>query len=261
MLAWMILVVLKMAQDPATTPGLFEQVGAITDLVRADVARRLAGILPRVLLVDADGDRLRALSPELARAGLVTVVFHPGQVPTDEDRLVAHTLERRGRDLAVQAYENGPWEELPGSAIALIQRGISSATTTRVEKTKETKLDIGKAILTGGLAFTKKVEKQTTHTQHSQSTFVLLHRNDGEPDVMLHERQINYRFLGPSMEAGSAVNLTRTLQLLQSVAPTAPVDDRAARPGFTLGFQGTGRDSVDIALHAVHLAYLMGAAR
>jgi hypothetical protein len=256
-----ILVVLKMARDPTTTAGPMERIAAITGLVRADVARRLAGILPRVLLSDADGDRLRALSPELTREGLVTVVFDPNQVPTDDDRLVAHTLERRGRDLAVQTHEQGPWHLLPGGAIALIQRGVRSGTTTRVETKKERKLDLGKALLTGGLSFSKTVEKQTTYHQHSQASFALVHRSDGEPDLMLHERQINYRFLGPAMEAGSAVNLARTIQLVQAAAPTAPVDDRAARPGFSMGFQSVGRDPVDIALHAVHLAHLMGAAR
>jgi hypothetical protein len=189
------------------------------------------------------------------------VVFDPAQVPTDEERLSAHTLERRGSVLAVQAHEHGPWHELPGSSVVLIQRGVRSSVTVHQEKKKERKLDLGKALLTGGLLFGKTVEKTTTRTESAQSSFLVLLRDDGEPDVVLHERQLNYRFLGAAMEPASAVNLTRTQQLVQAVAPRAAVDDRAARPGFTLGFAATGRDAVDVALHAVHLAHLMGAAR
>jgi hypothetical protein len=125
-------------------------------------------------------------------------------------------------------------------------------------KSSERKLDMGKAILTGGLALTSKVEKTTTKRQESRESMLLVQRSDGEPDLIVYERRLDYRFLGSDKQPASHANLELTLQRLRALAPGAPLDDRVARPGFVMGLPLTQADPLDLALFLVSLARTRG---
>src|SRR6186713_1936942 len=74
-------------------PDALQRAAAATGLVRADVQRRLAGILPRVVLVDADRDEIQIAQRALEAAGFPAIAFDPSLAPTDEDRRFARTLD------------------------------------------------------------------------------------------------------------------------------------------------------------------------
>lgn len=233
---------------------------AALELSLADVSMRLRGTLPRVLLVDADPARIEAGARALEALGYATVALDPAVVPRDDERIVARTLELGPHSFtAVDAA--GARHECPLIAVDLILRGVRVSATREVTTTSERKFSVGKALLTGGLMMTNKVK--TTHVKNTESRehVVLVHRNDGAPDVALLERHLDYRFLGGEMQPSSFQNLELTLARLRSLSPSAIVDDRATRPGFVSGLPQTSADPVDLALYLVALAHASERAR
>ena len=248
--------ILAVAKAP-TDPQALATAAAATGLALADVRRRLAGTLPRILLADTDDDRIATVAAVLEAAGFGVLTCDPTQVPRDDDRVVARTLEFRPGAL-VATDGAGRAHECPAAAIDLLQRGVRIETTSETTKTSERKLALGRAVLSGGLVLTKKVEKTQTRVHESRESFVLVQRGDGEPDVILYERRLDYRFLGAEMQPASFGNLERVVARLRALAPAAQLDDRVARPGFVSGLLATSADPVDLALFLVTLAHLRG---
>jgi hypothetical protein len=238
-------------------PDLAAQVASALGLARADAAHRLAGTLPRILLLDAREEPLRAHAATLEALGLTTIVCDPARAASDRDRVVARTLEL-GPDGVVAIDRAGARHEVPAASIALFQRGARVSTSQETVHTTERKLDLGRAVLTGGLVPTRKVEKTSVSTSTSREAFVLIERRGGAPGVILYERRLDYRFLGQALQPASAANLARTLALLGAIAPHAPVDDRASRPGFVPAVFSGSSDPLDLGLYLVRLAHERG---
>jgi hypothetical protein len=253
----MLLVVVRI---PATVtaaggpdPERSARAAKVAGLSAADVRHRLQGTLPRVLLNDADGDRLAAIGERLDELGFATVVCDPRVAPTDADRVIARGF--RFQPDAFVAMDSGRGEqECPFAAVEVIQRGTRVTTQTTKEKTVEHKFDVGRAVLSSGLILTRKEVKETVRKTETTEPFALVQRNDGEPDIMLYERRIDYRALGSDMQPSSRANLEAVVRKLRAAATAAAYDDRAARPGFVSALPATSVDPVDLALHLVSLA-------
>jgi len=127
-------------------PDALQRAAAATGLVRADVQRRLAGILPRVVLVDADRDEIHIAQNALEAAGFPAIAFDPSLAPTDEDRRFARTLDlERDAMVVVSGVGAETRERVPFEAVALVQRALRSSTASRQVTTRERKLALGTA--------------------------------------------------------------------------------------------------------------------
>jgi hypothetical protein len=240
-------------------PRALARAAAAAGVSVADIGNRLRGTLPRVLLSDADGDRLRDIGAELEPLGFVTAVCDARAAPTDAERVVARGLRMTSDGLtAIDA--GGDEHECPWLTIEAIQRGARVTTDVKKETKTETKLDVGRALLSGGLILTRKEKKVTERKTETSEPFVLVQRSDGEPDIMLYERRIDYRFLGRDMQPYSRGNLEIVVQRLRAAAPRAAYDDRVARPGFVSSLPAAPVDGVDLALFLVTLARHRGGA-
>jgi hypothetical protein len=227
---------------------------AAVGLVRADAQRRLAGVLPRVVLVDAD-DAVERAQAALDAAGFRTVAFDPRLAPDDDERVLARTIRLEPSELvAIGGIGAETPHRVPLDAIALMQRAVRSSTTSQTTKTKERRFALGSAILTGGLKVTKTVERAVSSTTEARETLLVLQRRDGGPDVTLSEQRLDYRFLGAELQPTSHASFEATVARLRRAAPHARYDDRASRPGFVAGLPACSADPLDVALHLVHLA-------
>jgi hypothetical protein len=178
-------------------------------------------------------------------------------VITDQRRIVARNLELSPEGL-VALDGNGQRHECPGETIGTLIRGIRIWESTEVTKTVTRKLDLGKALLTSGLAVTKKVETTSERTTSTKEPFVLLQRRNGLPDIMFYERRLNYQCLGPDLQPSTYGNLVTLLARLRALAPAAPLDDRITRPGFLTGLPLMALDPVDLAVFLVTQARQRG---
>ena len=231
-----------------------KKAAALCGLAPVDVATRLGGTLPRSLLSDASAARVDELRRGLAALGYGTFACDPAQAPSDAQRVHGRRLGTSPQGLLI--IDRGDDEHLlPRAALRLVQRGVRVNSTTSTQQVTEKKFSVGMAALTGGLVTRKSVERTVTQQSESREAFLLLHRGDGEPDVILYERRLDYRFLGSKMGPASMGNLAATLDWLREWAPEVKVDDRVGRPGFVKGLPQTAADAVDLALYAVRLTH------
>jgi hypothetical protein len=224
----------------------------VTGLALADLNRKLAGILPRVLFTGLSAAGAHALIQGLQALGFVLLTFEPSAVPSDRERVIARRIEfAQGSFLAVDAQ--GRTHSCLPSSISLLQRGARTSTTSEKVTTTERQLDVGRAVISGGLLLTKKTEKTSLKTTQSAEAFLLVQRTGDEPELMLYERRIDYRALGAEMQPASRGNLETVWTKLKAMAP-ALVDERVNRPGFVSGLATAAADPVDLALFLVALA-------
>ncbi|WP_243324318.1 hypothetical protein [Geothrix sp. SG200] len=237
------------------TPEAVARAARLAGLALPDAARMLAGTLPRILArATPDGEGLAAA---LVAEGFLAWAAEPSAVPTDGTRLVVRSLDwEPGGFRAVDA--KGQTHPCPLDAVRLLQRGARTQSTTEVLKTKERRFDLGKAVLSGGLLLTKKVEKVEERTTHAKEPFLLVQRGDGHPDLMVYEHGMDYRCLGADMRPATLANLALLSARFQALCPQAPLDDRVGRPGFVAGLPHLPVDPVDLALDLVSEARRRG---
>ena len=183
----MLLVVVRApASGPpaAADPERSARAAKVAGLSAADVRHRLQGTLPRVLLNDADGDRLAAIGERLEELGFATVVCDPRLAPTDADRVIGARRFVSSPTPASRWTPAGGEHECPFAAVEAIQRGTRVTTQTTKEKTVEHKFDVGRAVLSSGLILTRKEVKETVRKTETTEPFALVQRNDGEPDII-----------------------------------------------------------------------------
>jgi hypothetical protein len=233
-------------------PEARAQAAAATGLALADLNRRLAGTLPRVLFPGLPDEKVAPAVDALERLGFAVLVADPAVVPGDDERIIARRIELSAGAVSVTDAK-GVDHRCPASAIDLLQRGVRVTASTENVTTSERKLAVGRAILSGGLMMTRKTEKTTVKTTESAEPFLLVQRGDGQPDIVVYERRIDYRSLGAQMQPASRANLELVWAHLRALAPAA-VDDRVGRPGFVTGLPATSADPVDLALFLVALA-------
>lgn len=233
----------------------------LTGQALADVRSKLAGPLPRVLLSESDGERAQALASALEAAGFTVIACDPRVVPGDDDRVVARALEWDTTGALVVTDGTGAREVVVASSVALVQRGVRVTTTAEVTKQKQRRLSPGRALLSGGLLLTKTVETQSTRTTTQSEPFLLLHRRDGQSDVIVYEHRLDYRFLGAEMQPTSIGNFATLLARLRAWAPSVTVDERAAQPAFLNSLPVPAATRVDLALWLVWLSHLRRTAR
>jgi len=236
-------------------PEAVARAARIAGLAPPDAVRMLAGTLPRILLrTTLDGE---ALAAALAAEGFIAWNGEPRTVPTDGARVLVRNLTWEPGGFRAEDSK-GQTHACPTAAVRLLQRGARTQSTTEIHKTKETRFDLGKAVLTGGLLMTKKVEKVEERTTHAKEPFLLVQRGDGQPDLMVYEHGMDYRCLGADMRPATLANLALLTTRFQTLCPQAPLDDRVGRPGFVAGLPHLPMDPVDLALHLVSEARRRG---
>lgn len=230
-------------------------VAAAVGLAPADVRMRLGGLLPRVLLSDSDPDVLANATKALGALGFRAITCDPAAAPTDDERIIGRRVETGG-DL-LQVWDAAQTcHECPRDRIRLLQRGVRISSERRDVTTTQRRLDLGRAVISGGLMLTKKTTQVSTHITETREPFLLVQRADGADDLMLYERRMDYRFLGDDMQPSSHANFDRLVARLRICFPAVPFDDRVGRPGFVSALPATTVDPTDLGLYLVALATL-----
>jgi hypothetical protein len=236
-------------------PNAISRAAQLTGLAPSDAARLLAGTFPRILLrAVADPD---ALLTAFAAEGFLAWASDPARVPTDGGRVIVRGITWTRDGFLAQDSQGTP-HDCPFAVVRLIQRGTRSHSSTEVEKTTTRKLDLGMAVLSGGLIVSKKVTQTTERTTHAKEPFLLVQRDDAHPDLMIYEHRMSYHCLGAEMGPGTLANLALLTAKVTALCPQAPLDDRVGRPGFVAGLPLMGVDALDLGLHLVSEARRRG---
>jgi len=236
-------------------PEALKRAAMATGQALADVSRLLAGTLPRILVrATQDGD---GLVQALEALGFLAFTGDVAAVPGDSDRVVARGIEWLAGGFAA-LDGRGQQHLCTLDSLALFQRGSRVIETSEIIKRTEKRLDVGRALLSGGLMLTKKVETTSVRTDSNKEAFLLIQRGDGRPEIIIHERRFNYACMGAAIQSSTHGNLMALLLHLRTIAPEVPFDDRVNRPGFVAGLPLMAADPVDLALHLTAQAQRRG---
>jgi hypothetical protein len=236
-------------------PEALKEAAFITGMAQVDVTRSLTGILPRVLIRATE--EAEALAARLEQAGFVALVGDVAQVTPGQARVEVRSLEWLPQGF-VAVDSRGQRHECPAEAIALMQRGIRTSESSELIQQTERRFDPGRALLSGGLILTRKVEKTVRETETQKEAFLVIHRKEDHPDLVLQERRLNYACLAPHLQPATFGNFMAVLRRIQTLAPRAPLDDRLSRPGFVANLPLMAADPIDLALYLVSLAHQRG---
>ncbi|MFN7956569.1 MAG: hypothetical protein U0610_32985 [bacterium] len=194
---------------------------------------RLHGAGPRVLAIHADRDQAERARAALSARGFAAFVLGMDEVQRDQAETVAAVaFELHEASFEVQTSGSGGIG-IPYEAVRLVVRGLRIVQSTRTDTSNERVLSVGKALVTGGLAFTKKVQATTTRTEEDRALFARLF-SFGRPPVDLPADELRYRGLGAAMQQTRAGNFAALLAELGRRAGHAAFDDQLATRGGQL---------------------------
>ena len=233
-------------------PDAIPRAAQLAGLATADAVRLLTGTFPRILLRNVPEPE--ALVAALQAEGYLAWASNPAQVQGDARRMLLRDLQ--WTEDGFLAQDGQGTQHCPFAAVRLFQRGTRTHAATVLETSTSRKVDLGRALLSGGMMITKKVTTTTERTTHAKEPFLLVQRNDGLPDLMIYEHRMSYQCLGAAMGHATLVNLGLLVAKFQSLCPQAPLDDRVNRPGFIAGLPMLGLDPVDLGLFLVSEARL-----
>lgn len=215
---------------------------ASAGMTHAEARMRLAPE-PPALLARLPADRAERVVAELGRMGVVALAIDEA-VPSDADRFGARSFAfepGRGRFTS----RSGETLLLAWDEVRLVLRGVRTARTTTEHTETSRRLDLGRAVLTGGLMMTRKTRSTVRGSQEDPEQFVLVHAEGGQR-VMLAEQALEFSGLGPLLQPARAANIAALVQELRRRTPGAFHDDRLVRLGrralpFVLGGEQLAR--------------------
>ncbi|MEZ4459202.1 MAG: hypothetical protein R3E66_05655 [bacterium] len=175
---------------------------------------------PVVLATHEDQETLEVYADTLCADGVPSFVVGPDDLLSP---FVARKLEFGPDGLHVEARD-GQHRTVSLDNVHAIIRGIGITTfeTTETESTR--KLAMGRAIATGGLLLTKKVETTRTQTRDARAGFCFVVVGNGLPPVLLSEDELQYDGLGAAMKATRSLNFSYVCDHLKSLCPNATYD-------------------------------------
>jgi hypothetical protein len=138
-----------------------------------------------------------------------------------EDAAATGPYRGQGAGLIANDSERRPWEEIT-ALVRATHRSLGQATSVVTEK----KFDAMRAVVTGGLLTSKKVQKNvTTHApEHEEVLYIF--GLPGTTPWFLRERHAHYGTLGAALTLSSHENFRLSVEAIRERAPRALYDDR-----------------------------------
>jgi hypothetical protein len=114
-----------------------------------------------------------------------------------------------------------PYDDVLALVPAVHRRRIDAATQTR-----ETKVSMGRALLTGGMSFTKTVKTNTHNATEERDGVLYVFRRSGALPWILREHGTGWGALGLPLAPSESENYRMALAALRERTPGATFDDR-----------------------------------
>ena len=176
-------------------------------------------------------------------------------------------LEKDAVTLHDRPGERLPYADVLALLPAVHQRRVDTATQTR-----ETKLSMGRAVMTGGMAFTKTVKTTTRNATEERDVVLYVFRASGAPPWLLRERGTSWVGLGLPLAPSEGENYRLAVAALRERAPGATFDERlmTRKAGERSSLSGGGGNTtvktssqagVDLLAHVLGLWIARGAYR
>lgn len=207
--------------------------GALAAVLRSTVYEalsrlRVSGPGPVVVAVFAEEKRAVQLAAELQTAGFLTAVLVAGEIENETRGLIAKTFSLEERELRLNPGKGAGNADCPGIPlpdIDLILRGTGIVTSTDIVTEKNRSLNLGLAVLTGGLMTSKTTKTVREVITDDREGFVNLYTGHFPP-LVLRENTLDYASLGPELKHSRSANFNYLVAELRRRCPSARYDDR-----------------------------------
>ncbi len=193
--------------------------------VAYDLRLRIAGVLPAVLTTFPDAESAMQLTAALRARGHGVVVCDSVELTRPHARLIARDFELGSSSLMLKD-ETGKPSEIPYADFSCLIRSSQISTAEHNVTTVEKKLNVGMAVMSGGLIMSKKVER----TQHSavevREQVLYLFRRGKPAPVVFRESVVRYQGLAAQLKPTTMQNFVTLVECLRAKAPSALYDQR-----------------------------------
>ncbi|OGQ14914.1 MAG: hypothetical protein A2138_16210 [Deltaproteobacteria bacterium RBG_16_71_12] len=251
----MYVVAIDNPSSPGTSVAPVEDLAAALGVSVYDARPHLANTGPRVVALRGDEADAQRLAHSLAARGFAAYLVGPEQVVPLASLFCARSF-RLGDGRVRGVHRDGSVLDVDLTSASFLVRGTIVSSTFEKTTSTTTKVAVGRALLTGGLAVTKKVTKTTTAETKEREGFLLV--RTPAHDMLFREGDTLYDGLGPKPPATRQAGFVHLVEALRVGAPRAAYDERlTTRPGqhAILGALLAPEDSLDIAV-AVVVAHL-----
>jgi NACalpha-BTF3-like transcription factor len=185
---------------------------------------RAPGNGPLIVAVLADRERAERLVQQLHSAGFKAMGLTAGEIDTAAFAWIVRRFSLGERELHVQ-MEKGDTFDISLQDINLILCGISISSSTATKTVKERSVDLGRAVLSGGMMITKTTKTTQDVTTEIRERFINLYAGDA-PAIVFRENALDYTSLGPARKPSRSENFTYLVAELRRYCPGVQFDER-----------------------------------
>lgn len=204
------------------------ELAALAGLLSAvayDLRLRIAGVLPVVLATTPDEARARQLVHALRARGHGVVVCDAADVPGPAQQRAPRDFEFGPSALTGTDSAGRPFE-LAYVEIALLVRASEIASAEQSKTTVHKKLDVTRAVMSGGLILNKKVERTKRSESETREQVLYVFARGRAAPFLFRETLLRYQGLGAARAATTMQNFVTLVQQLRERAPLALYDQR-----------------------------------
>lgn len=213
----------SMNKDKETFANSLAAVLKVT-LYEALTRLRAPGNGPLTVAVFAEKERAEQLVQQLHSAGFKAVVLTADEIDTAACAWIVRRFSLGEHELHVET-EKGDNLDISFQDIDLILCGIRISRGTTTEILKERSINLGRAVLSGGMMITKTTKTTRDVTTEVRERFVNLYAVDA-PTIIFRENALDYNSLGSARKPSRSENFTYLVAELRRGCPGAQYDER-----------------------------------
>lgn len=225
----------RINKDKETLAGALAKVLKVT-IYEALTRLRAPGNGPLIVAVLAEKERAEQLVQQLHSAGFKAVGLTAGEIDTTACAWIVRRFRLGERELHVET-EKGDNLDISFQDINLVLRGIRISGSITTKTVKERSVDLGRAVLSGGMMMTKTTKTTQDVTTEARERFVNLYAGDA-PAIVFRENALDYNSLGSARKPSRSENFTYLVAELRRCCPNAQYNERLmnkAAQAFLLG--------------------------
>lgn len=218
-----IVAIHTLGRDKETLAGAL---AAVLKVSSYDVLMRLRvpGNGPLTVAVFAEKERAEELGAKLQSAGFAALVLTDADIEAAAITRVVRRFTLGERELRIET-EKGDNLNITLQEIDLILCGMRISRSTETETVKDRKINLGRAVLSGGMMLTKTTKTTREVITEARERFLNLYAGDN-PAIVFRENTLDYTSLGPVRKPSRTENFTFLIAELRRCCPSAGYDDR-----------------------------------
>ncbi len=213
----------SMNKDKETLANSLAAVLKVT-LYEALTRLRAPGNGPLTVAVFAEKERAEQFVQQLHSAEFKAVVLTADEIDTAACVWIVRRFSLGELKLHVETEKDGNLD-ISFQDIDLILRGIRISRGTTTEILKERSINLGRAVLSGGMMITKTTKTTRDVTTEVRERFVNLYAGD-VPTIIFRENALDYNSLGSARKPSRSENFTYLVAELRRCCPGARYDER-----------------------------------